>query len=617
MSAAAGDLQQAYAAFSRGNLEEASRLVGFVLARSANDARARHLAAAIAISSGRLESALAHVEVAIGSDPGNAHQYQTRGQVLRGLGREAEHDFRRAIALDPQFAEAHASLGAVLIDRDPAQSRHHLEFALAKNPAAAEWRYNLSLAEIRAGRDDVALAHLTEVVKQRPRWPDAFAALGGLLARIHRFDDAARALETALQLDPRFSPALNNLGTVRVAQGRIEEARASLLRALEISPRDANAWINLGNVERRRGDSPEAEAAFRRAIELVPNLAVAWTNLGNTLREAARIDEAIASLERAVELSDSSEAHVSLGITLLLADELPRAWAEYRWRHGERPRDDAAAALSRAIEEKTPVVLVGEQGLGDALFFLRWARVLRDRGCTRISFRGDARLFPLLRGTGLFEGFAQAHESTPVEALSIPAGDLPALLAPDASAHPGPLALQALPADVEAARQALLAAGPSPHIAVAWRAGTAPSAGEERLVKHVPVEALGAALRELPGTVVSVQRGAHPGELESLERALGRPVLDASAWNDDIGRIAGMMAAVDAYAGVSSTNVHIAAGLGRPVAVLVPLPPEWRYGASGDRTPWFDGCRIYREDRKQGWDAALAALAAGVRELVA
>ena len=68
---------------------------------------------------------------------------------------------------------------------------------------------------------------------------------------------------------------------------------------------------------------------------------------------------------------------------------------------------------------------------------------------------------------------------------------------------------------------------------------------------------------------------------------------------------------------MSSTNVHIAAGLGRPLAVLVPWPPEWRYGASGDRTAWFDGCRVYREDRKQGWGAALAGLPAGLKELVA
>jgi hypothetical protein len=48
----------------------------------------------------------------------------------------------------------------------------------------------------------------------------------------------------------------------------------------------------------------------------------------------------------------------------------------------------------------------------------------------------------------------------------------------------------------------------------------------------------------------------------------------------------------------------------------VPRPPEWRYGHEGASTPWFPGVRVYREHASDGWDQALASLAADLeREL--
>jgi hypothetical protein len=91
-------------------------------------------------------------------------------------------------------------------------------------------------------------------------------------------------------------------------------------------------------------------------------------------------------------------------------------------------------------------------------------------------------------------------------------------------------------------------------------------------------------------------------------------VVDASEANDDLVRIAAMLAATDHYAGVSSTNTHIAAGLGMRASILVSRPWEWRYGAGGDTTPWFPRFRIHREDLRQGWREAFASLASDLEE---
>lgn len=78
--------------------------------------------------------------------------------------------------------------------------------------------------------------------------------------------------------------------------------------------------------------------------------------------------------------------------------------------------------------------------------------------------------------------------------------------------------------------------------------------------------------------------------------------------NDDLREALAALSVLDEYVGVSNTNMHLMAGLGRSARVLMPHPPEWRWLASGDESPWFPGFRIYRQLRNQSWKEALTRL---------
>ena len=578
MSATGEELRRAHEAFSRGRIEEASGLCRLALARNPNDAGALHLAAAISLLEGKSGDALNLADAAIRANPRDAFQFQTRGQANVALGKmeAAESDFRRAIDLSPAFPDPHASLGARLLDRGQHAAAHsHLDMAVTKRPSIPEWRFNLALCETELGRADAAERHLSEVLRARPDW----------------------------------TLALNEYGARLTDRGDYARARQCFERSIALQPSDANAWTGLGSVKRREGDRDGAEQAYRKALGIDPANPLALQNLGNIQRERGRLDESKAILERSVAASGLPYAHFGLALTRLTLGDLEGGWQEYRWRDGNAPDPGLRDALRAAIEARKPIEIAGEQGLGDVLFFLRWIPLLSADPPT-LTLRCDRRLHPIAARTGFFGRLEDEASGAKPGALSIRVGDLPALLWGGTAEFPPAVRIEADPAALEAARHALAAAGPSPYVAVAWRAGVAPGASEERLFKTVPVDRLGAALREAPGTFVSVQRNPGPGELDSLARSLGRPVLDASAFNDDIARITGMMAAVDSYVGVSSTNVHLRAGLGRGAAILVPFPPEWRYGAEGARTPWYPHFRLYREHPSKGWGDALAAMAA-------
>ncbi len=113
---------------------------------------------------------------------------------------------------------------------------------------------------------------------------------------------------------------------------------------------------------------------------------------------------------------------------------------------------------------------------------------------------------------------------------------------------------------------------------------------------------LGQRLRGERATWISVQRLPAEGEREALEQALGAPVHDAAYANNDLEEILALMGAVDDYVGVSNTNTHLRAATGGKMRVLVPHPPEWRWGLAGDRSPWLPTATLERQKVSGRWE---------------
>ena len=566
---------------AKGNAANSRALCAELLAAAPDDPEGLHLLAVLDLSQGRAADALAPIERSLAADGLDPKKHQTHGLVLRAHGRrgEAARAFREALRLSPQFPEAHASLASILMEeRELAEAAHHFERALQGRPGVYAWHVNLGLA--RSHLDDPAAA--------------------------------AEAFRRATELDPRAPEAHNNLGTALLSAGDLPRAEASLRRCIGLAPGHSHAWTNLGNVLRRSGRASEAEEAYRRATQCEPALPVAWVNLGNSLKDADRFEEAMQAYARAEAISPAlTELHLSRAIACLATGDLERGWEEYRWRFGMPPDPAARGHLREAVRAANPIEVQGEQGLGDVLFFMRWASALRRQGA-KLSFRGDPRLFPLLAGSGAFDRFL-AVEPRIEGALALASGDLPWATQGLADPYPPAFPLEASGEALDAAGRLLQAAGPPPYVGVAWRAGLPSHGSTEHLHKMVPLEALGEALRSVPGTIVSLQRNAKAEETAVLAKHAGRPVADAGAVNADLGAILGLLARLDEYAGVSSTNVHLRAGLGLGARVLVPVPPEWRYGRDGATSPWFAGFTLYREGREAGWTRALDTLAADLQ----
>ena len=483
--------------------------------------------------------------------------------------------------------------------------------AVAASPANATAQLAAGTANLQIGRFARGVAHLRVAVAADPTLADAWANLAHGLRETGRLEPAREAVERALALDPNLAGAWNVRGIVTQDLGDIEGAQPFFRRALALDPRFALAQVNLANGEQSLGRTESAEREYRNAMRIDANLPELHYNLGHLYHKSGRERQAVESYRRALALRpDYHLARNNLGHCHFLLGEFGDAWREYGARANRIEHLQRRAAIGRpyrlpesASVREGRLVVLAEQGLGDILFFLRFVPALRARGLA-LDFAGEPRLHGILARTALFGRLLPA--SDPGADTEILAGDL-ALLQHDVATVAPPLPLEPDAARLAAMRARLQALGPRPWIAVAWRAGIARLQLVETLYKDIPVEALGAALAGVGGTLLSVQREPAAGEREALAQAARAPVHDLSVVNEDLEDALAIMAAVDDYVGVSSTNVHLRAGCGGTGRILVPAPPEWRWMASG-ASPWFPGFTSYRQQRDAGWQPALDAL---------
>ena len=227
--------------------------------------------------------------------------------------------------------------------------------------------------------------------------------------------------------------------------------------------------------------------------------------------------------------------------------------------------------------------------------------------------RLDPRLVPIVGRSMAIDAWPD-DRPLDVAALAVWAGDLPALVQALGVRGDAPsLALTPLP-DRVARMSARLGASGRRRIGVAWQAGARPqrqSVRQQFLWKDITPRALGEALAGLPVELVSIQRRPEPGATQELELALGAKVRDFSDVNDDLEDMLALLSLLDGYAGMSSTNIHLRAGLGRGGEVLVPFPPDWRWQASG-RSAWFPDFGTHRQSADLDWTDALRALRAAI-----
>ena len=274
-------IQDALGFYQAGQLAQADALCQQMLEAFPLHPDVLHLSGMIASQMGKNETAVELIGKAIRIKPSCA-MYYNLGSMLHDLGRleAAVENYRKALALKLDFAEAHCNLGLVLKDQGKLnEAIESCRRVLALKPDFAEAYCNLGLMLKDQGKLNEAVESCRQALVLKPDFAEACNTLGSALKDLGKLDAAIACYRQALKLKPDLVEGLSNLGHSLREQGHPEAAVESFDKALSLKPDDVEAHIGLAGVHQDTGQFATAKMHLDRALALKPDHPRAWADL--------------------------------------------------------------------------------------------------------------------------------------------------------------------------------------------------------------------------------------------------------------------------------------------------------------------------------------------------
>lgn len=484
---------------------------------------------------------------------------------------------------------------------------------LDAEPARFDALHLLGVLRQQQGRSAEAAELIAAALAQRPDDPVALTNRSAALNALRRFDEAVASCDKALAAKPDHVAALNNRALALKEMGRTHEALASCDRALRLKPDYADAHNNRGLVLQALRRFDEALKSYDTALSLNPSHLDALNNRGIALFEAKRLDDALACFERALAIAPNHpHAHWNRAQVLLLSGDLARGWAEHEWRLASNPglvrNFDKPLWLGDASVAGKTVLLHAEQGLGDTIQFCRYATLVAARGA-RVVLEVQRPLIELMKTLAGPAAAVARGDALPPFDLHCPLLSLPLAFKTD---------LDTIPADVPYLRAPLGATdwdarlgAKRPRIGLVWSGNPGHKRDRDR---SIPFYAL-LPLLDLDTTFVSLQKEVRPADAAVLKQT--GTVIDAADALTTFAETAALVAALDLLITVDTSVAHLAGALGKPVWLLLPQVPDWRWLMEREDSPWYPSARLFRQDATRAWGRVIVRVRDALRESIA
>jgi tetratricopeptide (TPR) repeat protein len=524
-----------------------------------------------------------------------------------------------ALSRDARHADAHCMLGRLFGEAGELDRAFlHLSEAARLAPDLDQAHFGLGNVYQLRGQAQSAAESYRRALAANPELPAAHFSLGIVLRHLGQLPDAIEHFRRAGSLSPALTDAFKECALCQVQLGAYSDALATVQYGLDVAPEAAELHAVRGVIRQAMHEPQAALEAYERAQSLGHADAELWKNLGIVYQELGRLPEALVSYDRALALKpDFPIARFHRALAELLAGDYANGWPDYELRLISEDRPPRASAHPRwdgsALAGRT-ILVYGEQGLGDEIMFASCLPEIIDAAglciieCSSKLEQLFRRSFPRARVYAATLD-RSVPESVRAEAIDceVPSGSLPLHLRRsigDFPQHQGYLAAD--PQRVGAWRKRLRAVGPGLKVGISWRGGTHQTRSP---LRSIPLSQWEPVFKAADAHFVSLQYGECRDELDELA---GRQGIRVTHWQeaiDDHDETAALVNALDLMISVCTAVIHVSGALGRPVWIMAPYSPEWRYGFAGETMPWYPSVRIFRQPSFGNWPAVISTVA--------
>jgi tetratricopeptide (TPR) repeat protein len=397
-----------------------------------------------------------------------------------------------------------------------------------------------------------------------------------------RLAQAEQIYRQVLQVDRSNFDALHLLGVIADHQGNYEMAVQCITQAIRLHGSYAPFHANLGEAYRKWGKTTEALAAFRRALQLDPELV---------------------------------EAHANQSLPLLLMGDFAAGWREYEWRWKlaeftpppwPQPAWDGSPLAGRTI------LLYAEQGLGDALQFVRYGPLVQARGGTVIVMCTQ-RLIPILSTCAGVDRFVACEGQVPPFDVHASLLSLPGIFRSDLTTIPADVPYLSVANELVEAWRGVLASDGQFRVGIFWQ-GNPGYRGDchrsFRLSEFAPLAGV-AGVR-----LVSLQKGPGLEQLANVPFAVENLGSRLDEQGAAFWETAAVMKNLDLVVTSDTAIAHLAGALGVRVWLALSFAGDWRWLQGRSDSPWYPTMRLFRQSKFGDWPGVFERMAVELSAIV-
>ncbi len=465
----------------------------------------------------------------------------------------------------------------------------------------------------RAGRQEDALACIWQILGTAQRSASLWLEAATILFNLNRLDEARPALHNALKLDRNFPRAWGMLGEILAKRSKNAAAEACFRRNSTLAPNDALVRLRLAQWLTQDARFDEAIEFFEDVRRLAPDSLDAVSGLAQVYISLGRLEEAEPMLQQVLQ-RDPKHLDACLGIArlLLLKGAFADGWPAYesrRRRHDFKlPKLPGREWDGTALSGKT-IIVHAEQGFGDVIQFVRYMRLLNAEGA-RVILLVPKELEELCQCLAIYAEIRSSLKALPESDFHIPLLSLAWHLKIDESNISDQIPY--LNVEPSSKLKLPIPLGTKLKVGLVW-AGRPTHANNRH--RSMSLESL-MPLAAVPGvTLYALQAGPHAKDIHKE----AHPVLvgDLSPYLKDFVDTARVIQQLDLVVAVDTSVAHLAGALGKPVWVLIPYAPDWRWLRNGAETPWYPTMRLFRQSEPRRWDDVVERVAIELGELAA
>ena len=576
------------------------------------DVAAYHCNLAIAFShTSDLVKAVACYEEALRLQPNNVEAMCRLAALNLKLKRDevAADWLTRALKLQPTNIPARVNAGSALyrlLRFD--EARVHFEYVLQHSPDHRQALAGLGQILLKESKPtEKAVDCWQRLAKLEPENPAMHNNLATILKNLKRYEDAEAACHRALNIAPNYFPALCNLGLVLSATSRYNDARKVLTQAVELeSLLDREATDDIGNELSEASRCAISRSTWKDFGPIAYCQLAALSNLELDFEEAQRASDKCLTID-----PDHTDGRMMRSFLNLQAGRYEAAWSDYEYRkRGEHaPRTFPRPEWQAEIAEDKTVLIHAEQGLGDTIHFIRYAKLVKER-VGRVLFLAQRPLSRLVRSCTDIDAVIADGDPLPHYDFHISLLSLPRIFNTSVETIPSHVPyLHAEPELVQHWKEKL-----EPfhgfRIGIAWQGN------REFAFDHLRSLSLEnfKVLSDLPNVqLISLQQGYGTEQLQKCTFKVHQ-FENVDTAHGGFVDTAAIMKNINLVISSDTVTPHLAGALNVPVWLAKPFAAEWRWFAS-DRhdNPWYPSMRMFRQPEVGDWSTVFRRMAETLR----